>query len=192
MNRSRVAPYVSAYVAPASRLAAALVFGAMTSIAWAQSSAADSVQDLGTKIPDAASVKEGLFPEDACEELRASGFKCMGVKPAMTFSLPAAAFALGSAVLPDMLKRQLDVFGEVLSSKKGSQQKVRIVGHADASGSAEGNLALSQRRAEAVKAYLVTKGAEADMLQPAGVGSADLKNSGNPTAPENRRVTLGR
>ncbi len=105
MKRSRVAPYV----APASRLAAVLVFGAMTSIAWAQSTAADSVQDLGTKIPDAASVKEGLFPEDACEELRASGFKCMGVKPAMTFSLPAAAFALGSAVLPDMLKRQLDV-----------------------------------------------------------------------------------
>ncbi|CAN5413764.1 hypothetical protein BH11PSE9_BH11PSE9_38150 [soil metagenome] len=192
MKRSRVAPYF----VPASRLAAALVFGAMTSIAWAQTTAtaADSasVQDLGTKIPDAASVKEGLFPEDACEELRASGFKCMGVKPAMTFSLPAAAFALGSAVLPDMLKRQLDVFGEVLSSKKGSQQKVRIVGHADASGSAEGNLALSQRRAEAVKAYLVTKGAEADMLQPAGVGSADLKNAGNPTAPENRRVTLGR
>ena len=193
MKRSRVA----SYVAPASRLAAALIFGAvtfgaMTSIAWAQSTTADSVQDLGTKIPDAASVKEGLFPEDACEELRASGFKCMGVKPAMTFSLPAAAFALGSAVLPDMLKRQLDVFGEVLSSKKGSQQKVRIVGHADASGSPEGNLALSQRRAEAVKAYLVTKGAEADMLQPAGVGSADLKNSDNPTAPENRRVTLGR
>lgn len=179
----------------APRFIVAAVFAGLASIAVAQAAAptdAANSEDLGTKIPEAASIKEGLFPEDACEELRASGFKCMGVKPAMTFSLPAAAFALGSAVLPDMLKRQLDVFAEVLSGKKGSQQKVRIVGHADASGSPEGNLALSQRRAEAVKTYLVSKGAEPQMLQPAGVGSADLKNPGAPTAPENRRVTLGR
>ena len=39
--------------------------------------------DLGTSVPDAAAVKDGLFPEDACKELEASGFKCMGLKPAV-------------------------------------------------------------------------------------------------------------
>ena len=33
--------------------------------------------DVGTAVPDAAAVKEGLFPEDSCKELEASGFKCM-------------------------------------------------------------------------------------------------------------------
>ena len=71
-------------------------------------------------MPDAAAVKDGLFPEDACKELEASGFKCMGLKPAVKYSLPASSFKVGSAELPELLKKQLDVFAEVLRSKKGS------------------------------------------------------------------------
>ncbi len=148
--------------------------------------------DLGTQVPDAAVIKEGLFPEDACKELEASGFKCMGFKPAIRYSLPAASFSLGSSVVPEGLKRQLDVFADVMRSKRGSGRNVRVVGHADASGSQAGNLTLSRSRAEAVKAYLVQKGAEAKMLIVDGVGAAHPKNATNPTSPENRRVEIGR
>jgi outer membrane protein OmpA-like peptidoglycan-associated protein len=148
--------------------------------------------DVGQSVPDAKTVAEGLFPEDACEQLKAAGFKCMGFKPAVRYSLPASSFKLGSAELPDTLKRQLEVFAEVLKTKRGSGKVVRIEGHADASGAAAANLSLSQRRAEAVKDFLVELGADAAMLTPVGVGSNAPKNSKDPFAAENRRVEIGR
>ena len=158
----------------------------------ADAAASNSAVDVGSSVPDAAAVKEGLFPEDACKELEANGFKCMGFKPAIKYSLPASSFALGSAVLPELLKRQLDVFADVLRGKRGSGRQVKIVGHADASGSQAGNLSLSQRRAESVRAYLVQKGADAGMLEAVGLGSSDPKNKANPYSSENRRVEIGR
>lgn len=154
---------------------------------WAQ----DAV-DMGQTIPDAKAVAEGLFPEEACEQLKAAGFKCMGFRPAVRYSLPASSFKLGSAELPETLKKQLEVFAEVLKSKKGSGKVVRIEGHADASGAAAANLTLSQKRAEAVRDYLVELGAEAAMLNPVGVGANVPKNNKDPFAPENRRVEIGR
>ena len=148
--------------------------------------------DVGTQVPDAAAVKEGLFPEDACKELEASGFKCMGLKPAIRYSLPASSFKIGSAELPDLLRRQLDVFAGVLRDKKGKQREIRVIGHADASGTPEANAALSLKRAESVKEYLVKKGADPEQLLVVGVGSNDLANPANPTGAENRRVEIGR
>jgi OOP family OmpA-OmpF porin len=148
--------------------------------------------DVGSSVPSVAAVKEGLFPEDACKELEANGFKCMGFKPAIKYSLPASSFATGSAALPALLKRQLDVFAEVLKGKRGTGRQVKIVGHADASGSQAGNLTLSQRRAETVRSYLVNKGADPAMLTAVGLGSAEPKNKANPYASENRRVEIGR
>jgi OmpA-OmpF porin, OOP family len=116
----------------------------------------------------------------------------MGLKPAIHSSLPASSFKVGSAELPELLKKQLDVFAEVLRGKKGSGSEVRIVGHADASGTPEVNQQLSVKRAEAVKDYLVQKGADPSMLVIVGLGSNDLANPANPTAAENRRVEIGR
>jgi len=169
---------------------AALVFAGAVSATGAAS--AQNAVDVGSQVPDASAVKEGLFPEDACKELEANGFKCMGFKPAIRYSLPASSFRVGSAELPELLKKQLDVFADVLKSKKGSGRQVKVIGHADASGSPEANQALSLKRAESVKTYLVQKGADADMLVVVGVGEKDLKNPANPTAAENRRVEIGR
>ncbi|MEK8050516.1 OmpA family protein [Ideonella sp. DXS22W] len=153
---------------------------------------ADDAVDLGQQVPDAQTISEGLFPEDACEELKKSGFKCMGFKPAVRFSLPTATFKIGSAELPDLLRQQLDRFAEVLRGKKGSGRVVRIEGHADASGSDEGNLLLSQKRAEAVRDYLVKLGADPAMLQAMGLGSKAPKVGNDPFAAENRRVEIAR
>lgn len=153
---------------------------------------ASDVVEVGVRPLNAKSVAEGLFPEDACEQLKAAGFKCMGFRPAVRYSLPSTNFRLGSAALPDGLKSQLEVFAEVLRDKRGSNKVVRIEGHADASGSAEANLALSQRRAEEVKRFLVEKGADPAMLRPEGHGASALRNSQDPNSQENRRVEIGR
>lgn len=153
---------------------------------------AQDAVDMGQAVPDAKAVAEGLFPEDACEQLKAAGFKCMGFKPAVRYSLPAASFKLGSADLPDTLKKQLEVFAEVLKAKRGSGKVVRIEGHADASGAAAANMQLSQKRADAVRDFLVELGADPAMITPVGVGANAPKNSKDPFAPENRRVEIGR
>jgi outer membrane protein OmpA-like peptidoglycan-associated protein len=153
---------------------------------------AQDAVDMGQSVPSAKAVAEGLFPEDDCEQLKAAGFKCMGFKPAVRYSLPAASFKLGSADLPDTLKKQLEVFAEVLKAKRGSGKVVRIEGHADASGAAAANMQLSQKRADAVRDFLVELGADPTMITPVGVGANAPKNSKDPFAPENRRVEIGR
>jgi len=82
--------------------------------------------------------------------------------------------------------------GNCGSSKDGRDREVRVVGHADASGTPEANQQLSIKRAEAVKEYLVQKGADPSMLVVVGLGSKDLANPKDPTAAENRRVEIGR
>lgn len=67
-----------------------------------------------------------------------------------------------------------------------------IEGHTDNAGDAQANLALSARRAEAVKAYLVSKGIDADRLATKGFG-ATKPAAPNTTAEgrqQNRRVEL--
>ena len=152
------------------------------------------VVDMGQTVPDAKTIEEGLFPkaEADCEQLQGAGFKCMGFRPTVRYSLPASSFKLGSAELPDTLRQQLEVFAEVLKTKKGSGKVVRIEGHADRSGSAAGNQTLSQRRAEAVTKFLVERGADPGMLAAVGKGANEPKNSGDPFAAENRRVEIGR
>ena len=156
------------------------------------SQAADAAVDVGSSVLDAKAINEGLFPEDACAELVQSGFKCMGFKPAVRFSLPAATFKLGSAQLPDVLRQQLDQFAEVFKGKRGAAKVVRIEGHADATGSEEANALLSQRRAEAVRDYLVKSGVDQGMLAAVGLGAKVPKVSKDPFAAENRRVEIGR
>lgn len=152
---------------------------------------AQETVEVGNSVPTVNAVKEGLFPEDACEQLVAAGFKCMGFKPAVRFSLPALAFKVGSADLPDGLRKQLDVFAEALASKRGSGKTVRIEGHADGSGAPESNQELSQKRAEEVKRYLVARGADDGMLTAVGLGAAAPKVK-DPLAAENRRVEISR
>lgn len=171
-------------------LTAALVCCAtawLPSAAWSQAAV-----DMGQAVPDAKVIAEGLFPEDECEQLKAAGFKCMGFRPATRYALPATAFKVGSAEIPESLKVQLEVFADVLRARRGSGKQVRIEGHADASGSASANAALSQKRAESVRDFLVARGADPAMLSSVGLGSAQPKNGSDPFSPENRRVEIGR
>ena len=91
--------------------------------------------------------------------------------------LNSARFPEGSAeVLPDHA-RQLDRIVTVMTLLP--HVTVQVVGHADQRGGDESNLVLSQRRAEAVVAYLVGAGIEGDRLSARAVGEADLLSTGD-------------
>ena len=97
-------------------------------------------------------------------------------------------FPFNSAeIQPDMLE-PLDAVAEGIRLA-GRQIGIVIEGHTDASGSAEYNLQLSRRRAEAVKNYLVLRhGLPAGSFRVVGKGKYDPLVRDNPFAPENRRV----
>ena len=66
-----------------------------------------------------------------------------------------------------------------------------ISGHTDAKGSAGYNQGLSERRAQAVKDFLVARfRISDDTLVSAGYGKEQLKNTAEPFAAENRRVQI--
>ncbi|MCA1979205.1 MAG: OmpA family protein [Thiobacillus sp.] len=80
----------------------------------------------------------------------------------------------------------------VATLKKWGDVKVEVAGYTDSVSSAEYNLALSQRRAEAVRAYLVDKGIAADRLTAKGYGKANpVADNATPEGRfKNRRVEL--
>jgi outer membrane protein OmpA-like peptidoglycan-associated protein len=97
-------------------------------------------------------------------------------------------FAFDSAqVLPEsMAALQAVAVGIKLT---GPNAKVVIEGHTDAIGSDAYNLTLSQKRALAVKTYLVQQhGIPAENLRTVGLGESALINPEKPLAAENRRV----
>ena len=68
--------------------------------------------------------------------------------------------------------------------------KIRIEGHTDSRGSASANKALSERRAAAVRDYLVDKGVEAERLESEGFGEERPLDAANTAEAheKNRRV----
>lgn len=100
-------------------------------------------------------------------------------------------FETNSAALTSAARRSLDVVREALVSEKLAGFRFAIEGHADPRGTPEGNLALSQARAESVRDYLVGNGKiDTARLEPVGKGDRELMNKANPIAAENRRVTV--
>ncbi|QBE66715.1 OmpA family protein [Pseudoduganella lutea] len=100
-------------------------------------------------------------------------------------------FETNSAALTSAARRSLDVVREALVSEKLAGFRFAIEGHADPRGTPEGNLALSQARAESVRDYLVSSGKiDTARLEPVGKGDRELMNRANPIAAENRRVTV--
>ncbi|MGH7071129.1 MAG: OmpA family protein, partial [Acetobacteraceae bacterium] len=102
-------------------------------------------------------------------------------------------FATDSAALAPAARQTLDALGEALSSQQLSAYRFRIEGHTDTVGSPAYNQALSQRRADAVAAYLERKfGIPSSRLETIGMGEQGLLVPTPPNTPEakNRRVQV--
>lgn len=94
-------------------------------------------------------------------------------------------FALDSAEVRPQWHSTLDNLLQLMREK--SSMIVLIEGHTDNTGTPEHNRALSQRRADAVKAYLIAKGIDGARLRTVGKGQSQ-PIGGDPANPANRRV----
>jgi outer membrane protein OmpA-like peptidoglycan-associated protein len=87
--------------------------------------------------------------------------------------------------VPVLLNLAKAMQGERLTSSKFA-----VIGHTDAVGRFDYNMALSQRRADAVRDFLREHGVDDGRLTAEGKGPTALLNSQVPAAAENRRVEI--
>jgi outer membrane protein OmpA-like peptidoglycan-associated protein len=98
-------------------------------------------------------------------------------------------FAFNSAELSAEARKELDAVAETLQRPNVSKLDIVISGHTDAVGTAEYNQALSQRRAEVARQYLITQhGIDGNRLIAKGHGKTELLLPSEPTNELNRRV----
>ena len=110
-------------------------------------------------------------------------------KPRRGDSVYRIHFALGSAAINDASRPTLDTI--IAAMKTTSALHVAIEGHTDARGTADYNQTLSERRADAVKAYLEAAGIASGRLRPVGFGaSRPLVPNDGAGDDLNRRVEL--
>lgn len=109
-----------------------------------------------------------------------------GIK--ITLSENTVNFDFNSAALTAASKNNLDKLSEVMTQYPDTN--INVYGHTDSKGSDEYNLALSERRANSVISYLVSKGVARTRLNAMGVGEKDPIADNNTDAgrAKNRRV----
>jgi outer membrane protein OmpA-like peptidoglycan-associated protein len=100
-------------------------------------------------------------------------------------------FAYDSAELDADGRRILSNLGAALKGDKLRDARLQIVGHTDAKGTEEYNQLLSERRAEAVKRFLVgSESIDPGRLAASGRGEAELKDPAHSLDGINRRVKI--
>jgi outer membrane protein OmpA-like peptidoglycan-associated protein len=100
-------------------------------------------------------------------------------------------FAFDSAEIEKEAEPVLEALGEALARDEYKGQSFVLAGHTDAKGTAEYNQRLSERRAEAVKRYVMTRFKLApDDLLTVGYGFEQLRDAQEPLSRTNRRVQV--
>jgi len=156
----------------------------------------ETVQDADP-VPEAEPVQavesdtdgDGITDDrDQCPGTRAG--TDVDAKGCEKIQLENAYFATDSSALGSTAQRRLDEAAEMLA--RHPDLNIEIAGHADSRGSEDYNLALSERRAMAVRAYLEQKGIDAARMAVRGYGESQPV-AGNDSAlgqADNRRVEL--
>jgi outer membrane protein OmpA-like peptidoglycan-associated protein len=109
-----------------------------------------------------------------------------GIK--LTLNENSVRFDVNKATLTSTAKANLDKLVPVFNSY--ADTNIEIFGYTDSTGKADYNLALSQKRADSVKAYLISKGLVASRFKTSGHGIADpiATNETKEGQSQNRRV----
>lgn len=104
------------------------------------------------------------------------------------FNYKNVQFATGSSTLTTAAKAELDKLVTILNEHP--ELKIAIDGYTDNTGKVEMNKVLSQKRADAVKTYLTSKGINGDRLTATGYGIENpiADNSTTQGRAQNRRV----
>lgn len=109
----------------------------------------------------------------------------------MVLTLGDVLFDTDKSTLKPGARRSIDKLADFL--QKNPEQRIRIEGHTDSTGSDQYNLELSQRRADAVRHALLDKGIGEDRMSGVeGLGEAYPVTSNNTAAgrQQNRRVEV--
>jgi len=100
-----------------------------------------------------------------------------------------AEFGFDSAVLTPEAKKTVDRVAKVLKHDLMKSKVIQIEGHADAKGADAYNKSLSEKRADAVRAYLVSRhNIDGSRLQFVGKGESEPYDPQDPHSRVNRRV----
>lgn len=99
-------------------------------------------------------------------------------------------FDFDQAIVKRGFHEELDKHAQFLADNRN--QNVRLEGHADERGTREYNLALGERRANAVRAYLVAQGASGSQIEVISFGEEQPAVMGSNEAAwaKNRRVEI--
>ena len=134
--------------------------------------AGTKVDGAGCPLPVAQNVKVYVTEED---------------KKVVKDAIANLEFDLGKATIRAHSLPSLNKVAELLVSKNFS---LKLAGHTDNTGSAALNMRLSKERAEAIKTYLVTQGANASRIEAVGYGMTQPIATNKTAAgrQDNRRV----
>ena len=117
---------------------------------------------------------------------------CAGADVVKVLNLQVINFATGASVPPQDAQQSLVKSADLLKRCAAASKtvKLEIGGYSDNAGNAASNLALSKKRAEAVRAYLVKQGVPGDVLTAQGYGDVNpvADNSTSSGRFANRRI----
>jgi outer membrane protein OmpA-like peptidoglycan-associated protein len=144
----------------------------------------DGIPDASDKCPGEAEVVNGVDDTDGCPD---QGLVKLSDKKIEI--LEKVYFVASKDTIEEKSNVLLSQIASVLKSKPGIK-KIEIQGYTDNSGNAKKNTILSQKRAEAVKKFLIDNGIEAGRLEAKGYGDANpiADNKTKEGRETNRRV----
>ena len=158
----------------------------------AQAVALDSERTARIQADEATKAEIATLRNDLQALRTEFGAKITEVAEGMKFAFPVH-FAFNDATVRTEDAAALDRFANIVS-KHYNGAKVTVEGFADPAGSNRYNAELSQRRAEAVKAYVSSKGLDASLINTVGYGETRQVARGaygdQPGAELNRRVVF--
>src|SRR5262249_3932203 len=163
-------------------------------------SATAQVTSLGAN-PTADQLIKALTPQttpgQSAQPLKFRGIRLLQSKPAPEAEARAPAvaldikFGLNSAELTPEAKEVIKQLGTAMASEQLANFHFALEGHTDSSGVRAKNIALSQKRAESVRQYLVQNfGIASNRLEAIGKGPDAPLDPSNPASPVNRRVQI--
>lgn len=118
------------------------------------------------------------------------GFDAQGSDSGKIAGLVTVHFEYDKSTLSTQAKKDLE--GNASWMKSNAKATIQIEGHCDERGTIEYNLALGERRAQAVKSYLVGLGVPADRMSVISYGEEKplVSGSGEEAFSKNRRANF--